>query len=243
MAVTVGALAVLSQGLAARAAPDGPTAPGRALILTGANNHHWKETTPELKSDLEDNAYFSVDVCDDPEAPVLSDARALAGYQVVVLNINRDQRWQPEREANLLSYVRGGGGLVVFHAADNAFPGWEEFDHLVGGTWRSRGSSFPDRGTFHPPYGPFEVSVVDQDHPITAGIGSSFTTRDEMYTNLRLQANIHVLASRPALSARLLRRLSSTIFASFCTCAKPTAACSRNSFRPAPSFWGSPPPS
>jgi type 1 glutamine amidotransferase len=194
MALTVGALAVLSQGPAALAAPDRPTAPARALILTGANNHNWKETTPELKSDLEDDAYFSVDVCDDPEATVLSDAKALAGYQVVVLNINRDQRWQPDRETNLLNYVRNGGGLVVFHAADNAFPGWEEFDRLVGGTWGSRGTSFPDRGTFHPAYGPFEVNVVDQEHPITAGIGSSFTTRDEMYTNLRLQSTIHVLA-------------------------------------------------
>jgi type 1 glutamine amidotransferase len=166
----------------------------RALILTGANNHAWKDTTAHLKRVLEDGGYFRVDVSDDPEAPVLSDPKALAGYQVLVLNLNRNERWKPDREANFLAYVRGGGGLVVVHAADNAFPGWDEYDRLVGGTWRSRGTAFPDRGTFHPPYGPFEVNVVDPDHPITSGLGSSFTTRDEMYTNLKLAGNIHVLA-------------------------------------------------
>ena len=194
MALAVGALAVLSSGLVVAAAPDAPPGATRALIITGANNHNWKETTPELENDLEQSGYFAVDVCDDPEAPVLSDPKSLAGYQIVILNINRDKRWEPAREANLLNYVRNGGGLVVFHAADNAFPGWEEFDRLVGGTWRTKGTSFPDRGTFHPAYGPFEVIIIDHDHPITAGIGSSFSMRDEMYTNLRLQPNIHVLA-------------------------------------------------
>jgi uncharacterized protein len=38
------------------------------------------------------------------------------------------------------------------------------------------------------------VKVVDSEHPITKGIGPTFTTRDEMYTNLKLHDNIHILA-------------------------------------------------
>jgi type 1 glutamine amidotransferase len=174
---------------------DSPaSAKARALIITGASNHDWKATTAYLKRVLEDSGYFTVDVSNDPDAPILSDPMALAAHQVVVLNLNRSARWSNEREENLLNYVRNGGGLVVYHASDNAFPGWDEYDKLVGGTWRPRGSSFPDRGTFHPPYGPFEVTVVDRRHPITEGLGASFSARDEMYTNLWLQKDIHVLA-------------------------------------------------
>jgi type 1 glutamine amidotransferase len=83
----------------------------------------------------------------------------------------------------------------VIHAADNAFPGWEEFDKLAGGTWRfSGGSSFPALPSFHAAYGPFQVTIVDPEHPITQGLDTTFTTTDEMYTNLKLQRNIHVLA-------------------------------------------------
>lgn len=165
----------------------------KALLITGANNHKWQETSEVLKSVLEEDGKVSVDIADDPEAPVLSDAKKLASYDVIILNFNRGKRWTPDRETNFLSYVREGGGLVVYHAADNAFSGWDEYDKLVGGTWRSKGTSFPDRGTFHPKYGPFEVKVVDATHEITSGI-ESFTTTDEMYSNLKLQDNIHVLA-------------------------------------------------
>ncbi|WP_422930306.1 ThuA domain-containing protein [Singulisphaera sp. PoT] len=169
-------------------------AKARALIITGVNNHDWKATTSHLESVLENSGYFDVDVSEDPDASILDHPEKLRAYQVLVLNLNRNSRWAPEREKNFLAYVRGGGGLVVVHAADNAFPGWDEYDRLVGGTWRSRGTSFPDRGTFHPDYGSFQVKVVDKAHPITRGIDETFNTTDEMYTNLKLQDNIHVLA-------------------------------------------------
>ncbi|MFO0907974.1 MAG: ThuA domain-containing protein [Isosphaeraceae bacterium] len=180
--------------LAGTARADEPPARIRALLITGANNHNWKDTTAVLESTLGTTGTITVDVSTDPEAPVLDDAAKLATYQVIVLNFNRNNRWKPEREANFLKFVRDGGGLVVYHASDNAFNGWEEYDRLVGGTWRSKGTAFPERGTFHPPYGPFDVTIVDPKHPITAGLGTSFSARDEMYSNLKLQDNIHVLA-------------------------------------------------
>ena len=192
LAFTAGILVFASSGSGAGAADDGPKA--KALIITGANNHDWKATSAVLKATLEGSGHFTVDVSDDPEAPAFSDAKALAEYQVIVLNFNRNKRWTPEREANFLGFVKNGGGLVVYHASDNAFSGWDEYDKLVGGAWRSKGTSFPERGTFHPPYGPFEVAVVDSAHPITAGVGEKFSATDEMYTNLKLQDNIHVLA-------------------------------------------------
>ena len=189
LALIAGSLVPLAGAAEPEAAKD------RALILTGVNNHDWKATTPYLKKTLEQGGYFAVDVDDDPAAPSLADPAKLKGYRVLVLNFNTNKRWSRDREANFLDFVKDGGGLVVVHAADNAFEGWDEYDKLVGGTWRSKGgSSFPDRGTFHPAYGPFEVKVVDADHPITKGLDGTFTTKDEKYSNLRLQPNIRVLA-------------------------------------------------
>ncbi len=165
----------------------------KLLLITGANNHKWKETTAELKAIYAKSGKFDVDVLDDPEVPLFSDAKALAKYDVIVLNLNRNKRWESEREANFLNFVKDGGGLVVYHAANNAFDGWAEYDKLVGGTWRSKGTAFPTKGTFHPAYGAFEVEVIDKEHPITRGI-ASFKTTDEKYSNLKLQDNIHVLA-------------------------------------------------
>ena len=35
--------------------------------------------------------------------------------------------------------MRNGGGLVIVHAADNAFPGWKAFNEMIGvGGWRDR---------------------------------------------------------------------------------------------------------
>ncbi|MEI6674568.1 MAG: hypothetical protein WCO57_05275, partial [Verrucomicrobiota bacterium] len=34
----------------------------RVLILSGANNHKWQETTPAIKATLEETGRFSVDV-------------------------------------------------------------------------------------------------------------------------------------------------------------------------------------
>ncbi len=190
LTITAFALACLAPTVSSAAAKADKI---KALIITGANNHDWKATTEVLKSVLEEDGKVRVDIAADPEAPIFSDPNKLAGYDLIVLNLNQGKRWAADREKNFLNYVREGGGLVVYHAADNAFSGWDEFDKLVGGTWRSKGTSFPEKGTFHPKYGPFEVTVVDTAHPITKGV-STFTTTDERYSNLKLQDNIHVLA-------------------------------------------------
>lgn len=195
MPIRVSFLAVVFASSLLLAMPSGAAEEGKikVLLVTGANNHKWKETTAELKAIYEKSGKFDVEVSEDPDVPAFSDAKALGKFDVIVLNLNRAKRWGSDREENFLNYVKNGGGLVVYHASDNAFSGWDEYDRLVGGTWRSKGTSFPNKGTFHPKYGPFEVEVVDRDHPITHGL-ASFKTTDEKYSNLRLQDNIHVLA-------------------------------------------------
>ena len=50
-----------------------------------------------------------------------------------------DERWPSDLKAAFEQYMRNGGGLVVVHASDNAFPGWEAFNDMIGvGGWRDR---------------------------------------------------------------------------------------------------------
>ena len=38
-----------------------------------------------------------------------------------------------------VEYMRNGGGFVVIHAADNAFPDWPEYNEIIGlGGWGQR---------------------------------------------------------------------------------------------------------
>ena len=72
----------------------------------------------------------------------------------------------------IFDFADAGKGLLLAHPA--LWYNWEDWPEynreLVGGGSRSHG-----------PYGPFEVSVSAGDHPIMAGVPTSFTVEDELY--------------------------------------------------------------
>lgn len=154
-------------------AAQSPT-PLPVLIVGGANNHDFAWTTPELKSVLEETGRFRVDITTTPgkdlAAPDLGQK-----YRAIVLDYN-GPRWGEAAERNFLAAVRAGTGVSVIHAANNAFPGWEEFEAMVGLCWRD--------GTGHGAYHPFDVHVVDNNHPITRGMADLRMHPDELYHRL-----------------------------------------------------------
>jgi uncharacterized protein len=47
--------------------------------------------------------------------------------------------WPEETRENFVTYVQNGGGVVVYHAANNAFPDWPEYNEIIGlGGWGER---------------------------------------------------------------------------------------------------------
>jgi hypothetical protein len=130
------------------------------LLVSGQNNHDWEYTTPKIEQALEACGRFDVDVTLEP-AKTLADAAALVKYRCFVLNYN-GERWGDAAEKNFLAAVRGGTGVTVIHAANNAFPGWTEYEQLVADLWRD--------GTGHGKYHAFDVKITDRDHPITRGL-------------------------------------------------------------------------
>ena len=191
------------------AVPVRAASPIRVMLLDGEQAgpyHAWQETSPYLKRMLGDAGIFQVDVVTGP--PKGGDFTAFkpdwSKYQVVVLNYDApDERWPDSLKASFEQYVRNGGGLVVYHAADNAFPHWKEFNLMIGvGGWRGRneqaGPHFyyqdgkpvadtaPGNAGSHGQRLPFLVVNQVTDHPITAGLPKAWMhVADELYANLR----------------------------------------------------------
>lgn len=203
-------LAVLS--LAAFATAE----PLKALIVDGQNNHGvWPTTTKMMKKYLEETGLFTVDVA--TTAPKGTDEKFkpdFKKYAVVVSNYNGDA-WPAETKQAFVDYVKGGGGFVVVHAANNSFGDWKEYNEMIGlGGWGGRSeASGPyvyinaegklvrddskGRGGNHGAQHPFQIIVRDAKHPVTAGMpGEWMHMNDELYDLLRGPAeNMTVLAT------------------------------------------------
>jgi type 1 glutamine amidotransferase len=186
----------------------------KALIVDGQNNHSWQATTPVLKKALESSGLFAVDVATTPPKgqDISGWSPEFSKYNVLVLNYNGEM-WSEKTQKDFESYVEGGGGVVVVHAANNAFTGWKEYNDMIGLGWR--GSSFGDRVTFndegksvrtpkgegpgagHGPQHEFQVVVRDTEHPITRGLPSAWMhAKDELYQGQRGPAeHMQILAT------------------------------------------------
>lgn len=188
----------------------------RALIVDGQNNHGvWPKTTQMMKRYLEETNLFTVDIA--TTAPKGTDENFkpdFAKYHVVVSNYN-GAPWPKETQTKFIDFVRNGGGLVVVHAANNAFADWPEYNEMIGlGGWGGRneksgpyvyldadGKLVRDEtkgpGGHHGSQHPFSVVTRDLEHPITKGLPREWLhVKDELYDKLRGPgANLHILAT------------------------------------------------
>ncbi|MCF6285353.1 MAG: ThuA domain-containing protein, partial [Candidatus Hydrogenedentes bacterium] len=160
----------------------------RVLILTGRHNHDWEATTPFLKTMYEESGRFVVDVTEDPAS---LDADALEPYDVLVDNYAAypdmtGRQWGKTAEDAIVEFVRQGKGMVLFHAAVASFLDWPEFLEMAGCSWGEDSA----HGRRHE----YNVDIVDHDHPITHGLHSFATSRDELYHRLDMHPPIQLLA-------------------------------------------------
>ncbi len=178
----------------------------KLLIVDGQNNHNWQAMTPPMKKSLEATGRFTVDVATSPEKGAPKDAwdsfrPEFTKYDAVLSNYNGEM-WPDRVNKALEEYVANGGGLVVVHAANNAFEKWPEWNKMIGLGWR--GPKFGDRvtvddagnvvrtprgegpGSGHGPQHPYKVVVRDKDHPVTKGMPAEWMhATDELYHGQR----------------------------------------------------------
>jgi type 1 glutamine amidotransferase len=197
--------------------------PLKVLILDGQNNHrNWPDTTRMMKKYLEETKRFTVEVATTKPAGTDESYKPdFAKYAVVVSNYN-GAPWPEATRQAFVDYVKGGGGFVVVHAANNAFGDWREYNEMIGlGGWGGRneksgpyvyldaeGKLVRDEakgsGGHHGPQHPFQVIVRDGEHPITKGMPKEWMhVNDELYDLLRGPGdNMHILATAYADKAK-----------------------------------------
>ena len=158
----------------------------RVLLMTGANNHNWQETTAALKAIFADSPKFFVTAVENPWEIKPAD---IEGCDLIFNNWNtygKDKReWSAEMKAAFMAWVKKGGGFFVLHAGGSMFYDWDEFQTLTGGAW--------EKETFHPHMQSFTVNIADKTHPVTRGM-TDFETFDEPWQKIaNRNPNRHVL--------------------------------------------------
>jgi type 1 glutamine amidotransferase len=211
---------VLSGGLIALlcAAMCQAVGPIPIMLLDGESAgpyHAWKAVTPVLKRELEETGLFQVDVVTAPASggDLSRFEPDFSKYRAIVFNYDAPD-WPAGLKDSFERYMKNGGGLVIVHAADNAFPGWKEYNEMIGiGGWRNRtaaagpywfyrdgklvSDSSPGPTGSHGARLPFQVTTREPEHPIMKGLPGIWMHRgDELYATLRGPGgNMTVLAT------------------------------------------------
>ena len=182
---------------------------------SGGSYHVWQLTSSVLKKELDETGLFQVTIATAPrsDGDFSNFKPNFAAYKAVVWNYDAPD-WPAGLRTQLEDYVRDGGGLVIVHAADNAFPDWPAYNQMSGiGGWRGRSEksgphwyfqdgklvSDPSPGPAgsHGARLPFQLASRHPEHPIMKGLPPVWMhAGDELYATLRGPGeNMTVLAT------------------------------------------------
>lgn len=136
------------------------------LLLVGGGVHDWRACGAVLKELLAAQPDFNLSVVEDDQR-ILS-SRELYGFQSMVLYWTVGEITAAEVAA-WSRWLKSGRGLLGIHGAAASFKASDPYRAMLGGYLLG-----------HPPLREYLVSVLDREHPVTAGI-EEFTVRDEQY--------------------------------------------------------------
>lgn len=185
----------------------------KVLLVDGQNNHDWKRCSPVMIDTLQATGRFEIERAIVTKEEIAHFKPDFGKYDVILSNYNGEP-WLEETQLAFVQYVKGGGNLVVVHAADNSFPNWQEYNEMIGlGGWKGRNEkdgpyvywedgkivrdNSKGRGGSHGKGWEYKVVVREKKHPITRGLPTEFLmVKEELYDRLRGPAkNMTVLAT------------------------------------------------
>ena len=174
------------------------------LLITGQNNHHWPTSSKIIKEIFDNSGMFNATIVTTPaKGESMSGFKPeFEGYDLICMDYNGDP-WPEETKKGFVDFVKKGGGLVVFHASDNSFPEWKEYNRMIGlGGWGGRTEKdgpyvyledgkvirdkSPGKGGHHGKQEEYVVETRNPDHPIMKGLPLRWRhVKDELYCLLR----------------------------------------------------------
>jgi type 1 glutamine amidotransferase len=149
----------------------------KTLVFAGGTIHDFKGVGGAARAILEADGGFDVDYVEED----LDVFTRLDPYDLLVFHYTLGELTDAQKNG-LLNWVASGKGYAGIHSAADSFRGCPEYRALVGGHFVT-----------HPKYRDYQVSIVDDTHPITEGI-VEFFVKDEQYI-VDYDPRVQVLAS------------------------------------------------
>ena len=155
----------------------------RALVYTkngkGYVHDNISASVEALKNICKEEG-VAVDVSDDPS--VFTDEN-LCQYKVIIFSNTNNEGFDTQEQRDAFArYIHNGGGFVGIHSACASERQWPWFWAMVGGKF-----------VRHPKLQPFDIKVIDHDHPATEFLGKVWKWEDECYYMNHFNPDIHVL--------------------------------------------------
>jgi type 1 glutamine amidotransferase len=155
-----------------------------ALYLYGGWPGHRPSDIAEWTRDLVGELGFDLEESQD----IFTLDRDLTGYDLIILGWNNaltTEDLSDSQEDHLLAAVEAGTGIAAWHGAAAAFRSSLRYHLMLGGDFLAHpaGEGYPH---------PYEVNVIDRDHPVSHGV-NDFSVASEQYY-MSVDPNIAVLA-------------------------------------------------
>jgi type 1 glutamine amidotransferase len=120
------------------------------------------------------------EVSDNPESIT---GENLARFDAVIFsNTNNEVFLSQDQRDAFQKFIRAGGGFIGIHSACGSERNWPWFWAMLGGKFMR-----------HPALQPFEIKIIDKNHPSTDFIPDTWSWEDECYYENNLNPDIHVL--------------------------------------------------
>lgn len=175
-------LLAMSGSFAAQAAPA-PQPPLKVLYITCGGYHDYAAQAPYLTTNISKLINATFDVRFGLEA--LNNPKFAVGYDAVFYNVCEEKALDQALD-NAMQTARDGKPTVLMHCSIHAFrysPKIKEWETLCG-----------LRSKVHDPYGPFTITKVDQNSPITKFLPADWRTAgDELYQTIAVDPQSHQL--------------------------------------------------
>lgn len=160
-----------------------PPAKKRVLVYTkngkGYVHKNIAASVEALKKIGEANNLI-VDVSDD--AAVMT-AENLKRYHCLIFsNTCNDIFDTEEQKQAFVDYIQRGGAFVGIHSASDSERSWPWYTKMIGGKFKK-----------HPAFQPFEIKVIDKNHPAASKLPEIWKKEDECYYMEELNPEIRIL--------------------------------------------------